>query len=268
MSAPHISGPYKNDENLRIRIETHERYTVGTPLAPEIDRVLNLKGEESLLDLGTGSGDFPRRIRSAGHRGRIVGIDVSSGTIAGAKSVAADVEFFQSDAQALPFPDHSFDVVIAQHMLFQVPNIPRALREARRVLRVGGRFLAITNAHDNFAEYRQALVEAAERLHPPIADAMRVAIPATDVFNEQNGPVMIKKVFGNVSTTLVDAALRFETPEPALRYFDSCRSMQNLSDQQWAIIRQEFARVIAGRFSNGPWLISKTVVLLMAEVAR
>jgi SAM-dependent methyltransferase len=264
MSGPFVTEQYKTDENLRIRIETHQRYTVGPPLEPAIDKALNLTGNESLLDIGTGPGDFPGRLRRSGHRGRLLGIDASPGMIAKAKSANPDVEFLQADAQSLPFPDDSFDIVTARHMLYHVPHIPRALREAHRVLRSGGRFLAVTNIQGSMGDYRKALHEAAETLTGQIADAARILVPASDVFNEINAPPRIRNIFGNVSVTFVEAALRFETAEPALRYLDSCATLKGLTPPNWASIRQAFAEAVVRRLKGGPWIISKTVVLLTA----
>jgi ubiquinone/menaquinone biosynthesis C-methylase UbiE len=260
-----LADQYKTDENLRIRIETHRLYGIGPPLEPAIDDALNLKPDESLLDIGTGPGDFPIRISRSGHLARLVGIDASPGMVAKAKSAGANVEFFQTDAQSLLFPDESFDVVTARHMLYHVPDIPRTLREAHRVLRPAGRFLAVTNMSNNFAEYRQALHEAADTLKGQIADVLRITVPVSDVFNEKNGTPLIESIFGNVSTTLVEGTLRFETAEPALRYFDSCRSMKGFSPDDWALARTAFAQVIARQLRNGPWIISKTIVLLTAS---
>jgi SAM-dependent methyltransferase len=265
MTHSDLTEQYKTEENLRIRIETHRRYTVGPPLEPAIDKALNLKPGESLLDIGTGPGDFPHRLHQAGHRGRLVGVDASPGMIAQAKSANSVIEFLQADAQSLPFPSESFDVVTARHMLYHVPDIPRALREAHRVLRPGGRFLAVGNIRDNFGDYRKALHEATALLYgSQAAEAMRVLVPACDIFNEKNGPPLIENVFGNVQITFVEAALRFETVEPALRYFDSTRTLRGLSVEQWDVFRQSFAKIVAGRVSAGPWMISKTVVLLGA----
>lgn len=263
---PHdLAAQYKTDDNLRVRIETHQRYTVGPPLEPAIDKAIALQPHESLLDIGTGPGDFPHRLRRAGHRGRLVGIDTSPGMIAKAKSIGRDVEFLQADAQSLPFPDGSFDVVTARHMLYHVADIPRALREGRRVLRPAGRFLAVTNARDNMGEYRRALGEAADQLTGQIADVLRIVVPASDVFNEQNGPSLIKNAFGNVAVTLVEAALRFDSADPALRYFDSCRTLKGFSEQEWAVARDAFAQTISRRLDAGPWLVSKTIVVLVAD---
>jgi SAM-dependent methyltransferase len=262
---PDLASQYATDENLRIRIETHRLHTVGPSLEPAIDNALNLNPDESLLDIGTGPGDFPICLRKTGHRGRLVGVDNSLGMVAKAKSADTDIEFFHADARSLPFPDVSFDVVTARHMLYHVPDIPRALCEAHRVLRPGGRFLAVTNISNNFAEYRQALHEAADTLKGRIADVLRITVPASSLFNELNGPPMIHAVFGNVKTSLVEAALKFESPEPALRYFDSCRTMKGFNERDWAIARVAFGKIIATRFRSGPWMISKTAVLLSAS---
>ena len=149
-------------------------------------------------------------------------------------------------------------------MLYHVPDIPRALGEPRRVLRPGGRFLAVTNIHDSMGEYRRAIDEAADRLKGSVADVMRMSIATADAFSERNGPALIETAFGNVSTTFVGAALRFETAEPALRYFDSCRTLKGFTVEEWAVARAEFAKVVAERLKDGPWFVTKTAVLFMA----
>ncbi len=135
------------------------------------------------------------------------------------------------------------------------------------MLRPNGRFLAVTNIRDNMGDYRKALGEAADQLKGQIADVLRIVVPASDVFNEQNGPSLIKNVFGNAAVTRVEAALRFDSAEPALRYFDSCRTLKGFSEQEWMAARQMFAETVAGRLRAGPWLVSKTVVLITANSA-
>jgi SAM-dependent methyltransferase len=264
MTQLNLAEQYATDENLRIRIETHRLYTVGPPLEPAIDAALAPNGNEALLDIGAGPGDFVIRLRRSGHRGPLTAIDNSPGMVAKAKSFGVDIQVIQADAQRLPFPDESFDIVTARHMLYHVPDIPLALREAHRVLKPRGKFLAVTNINDNFSQFRQALRQTAEFLRGHVADAVRIAVPASEVFNEQNGPHLLQSVFGNVATSLVNAALQFDSPEPALRYFDSCRTMKGMTLEDWSIARKKFAEIIAPYFTRGPWTVSKTVVLLIA----
>jgi len=103
---------------------------------------------ESVLDIGCGTGTLALLAKARG-AGRVAGIDASAEMIARARKKAArssaDVAFQVAFAQALPFPDASFDVVLSTVMLHHLPRAAReeAAREARRVLKPGGRFLAV-----------------------------------------------------------------------------------------------------------------------------
>jgi ubiquinone/menaquinone biosynthesis C-methylase UbiE len=109
----------------------------------------HLEPGESVLDIGCGTGTLAiaakRRVGSADVRG----IDASPEMIARAKRKAAragmDIVFEITPAQSLPFPDARFDVVLSTVMLHHLPRAARgqAVREARRVLKPGGRLLAV-----------------------------------------------------------------------------------------------------------------------------
>ncbi len=82
--------------------------------------------------------------------------DFSPGMIEEAQHNLADAgrpfAFERIDAQAIPFADASFDMVIANHMLYHVPDRPQALAEIRRVLRPGGRLYAATGGANHLRE--------------------------------------------------------------------------------------------------------------------
>ncbi len=143
-----LAQQYQDDEGLQTRQETHRSYTVGQPLEVLVDQALQLEGHESLLDVGTATGDFPARLRLEGHTGCLVGLDFSGGMIQNARATHHGMEFVQGDAMQLPCSNSSFDAVTARHMLYYVPHvrhIRQALLEAKRVLRPSGRFLAVAN---------------------------------------------------------------------------------------------------------------------------
>ena len=112
-------------------------------------RPARLQPGESVLDIGCGTGSLA--IAAAGHAGpgNVIGIDPSPEMIARARQKAArrsaDVTFEVAYAQSLPFPDARFDVVLSTVMLHHIPREGReaALREVRRVLKPGGRLLAV-----------------------------------------------------------------------------------------------------------------------------
>ena len=90
-----------------------------------------------LLDVATGPGYVAGR--AAARRADAVGLDFSERMLAYARSRSAGVEFVHGDATALPFEDASFDAVVAAFVLLHLGTPERAVAEAARVLRPGGR---------------------------------------------------------------------------------------------------------------------------------
>jgi demethylmenaquinone methyltransferase/2-methoxy-6-polyprenyl-1,4-benzoquinol methylase len=111
------------------------------------------KGRERpfhLLDLAGGTGDIAFRVAGAGGAGtRATVIDINADMLAVGRARAAErgldeaINFVESNAEALPFPDRSFDAVTIAFGIRNVPRIEMALAEAHRVLHVGGRFLCL-----------------------------------------------------------------------------------------------------------------------------
>ncbi len=113
-------------------------------------RLAHLEPGESVLDVGCGTGTLSIAAkRQVGARGTVYGLDASPEMIARAEKKArrADVEvvFKRAFAQSLPFPDAQFEVVLSTVMLHHLPRKARQelAVEARRVLKPGGRILAI-----------------------------------------------------------------------------------------------------------------------------
>jgi SAM-dependent methyltransferase len=110
-------------------------------LGPELDR-----GFESALEIGAGTGYFSLNLAAAGVIEELTCTDISAGMLdvlqANARRLdLAGVSTVQADAEALPFPDESFDLVLGHAVLHHLPDLDRAFAEFRRVLRPGGRIL-------------------------------------------------------------------------------------------------------------------------------
>lgn len=113
-------------------------------------RMARLAAGESVLDVGCGTGALAIAAgRQVGSAGEVCGVDPSPEMVARARRKAAkagvDVRFETAAAQALPFPDASFDAVLSCLMLHHVSEggRPQAIGEISRVLKPGGSFLAI-----------------------------------------------------------------------------------------------------------------------------
>lgn len=118
-------------------------------------------GEElQVLDLGSGTGWFTGQL--AGIPGsRVTGVDIAAGMLRYARSVnPAAIRWLVADAEALPLPDNSMDVVFSNLMIQWCRNPVSVLSECRRVLRPGGRLLLSTLLAGTLEELREAWREA------------------------------------------------------------------------------------------------------------
>ncbi|MEX0899254.1 MAG: bifunctional demethylmenaquinone methyltransferase/2-methoxy-6-polyprenyl-1,4-benzoquinol methylase UbiE [Gammaproteobacteria bacterium] len=113
-------------------------------------RLLNVRPGQAILDLAGGTGDIARLIApQVGARGKIVVADINEAMLERGRrrladrGIAGNVEFVLADAQALPFPDRSFDGMVIAFGLRNVTDKDAALREMYRVLRPGGQAMVL-----------------------------------------------------------------------------------------------------------------------------
>ncbi len=133
--------------DLLVRLLTHRS---DRAFREHLAGLAHLVAGESVLDIGCGTGTLAIVAkRQVGAGGRVFGIDASPAMIARATSKAAkagiDVSFKNAVAEALPFPDAQFDVVLSTLMLHHLPRKVRELcaREIHRVLKPQGRVLVV-----------------------------------------------------------------------------------------------------------------------------
>lgn len=127
--------------------ETYEQEMVPTLFGPlaelVVARARPLPGER-MLDVACGTGIVARRVAAlVGPTGKVVGLDLSPAMLEVARNVATQeghsIEWHEGRAEALPFPDGAFDLVVCQTSLQFVPDRPAAVAEMRRVACTGGR---------------------------------------------------------------------------------------------------------------------------------
>jgi SAM-dependent methyltransferase len=191
------STQYATERNLASR----QRLWWTGRRVPEFDLfswVLDLAGitqgsTRSVLDVGCGNGAYERALVESGHRGPRVALDLSAGML---RSVT-DATPVLADVQVLPFRRGCFDLVLAPHMLYHVPDIEAAATEIRRVLHPEGVFVAVTNSISNLQELR-ALVEAA------VGADWRMLRPSDQRFGMEGGAALLSSAFRSV--------VRFDCP--------------------------------------------------------
>jgi ubiquinone/menaquinone biosynthesis C-methylase UbiE len=218
-----VTESYATDEPLSVRIETHRRYSVPTVDLPTwaLDRH-PWRGDETVLDLGTGTGQYLAPLRKRIPDGRIIAGDLAPGMLhsLAARGVPGDAMLLNADAEALPLADGSCEAVLASYVMFFVPDIPRAVAEINRVLRPGGVLLAATMAAVYMAELQTALNRALNKLGASHETSMGMM---SHRFNLSNGLAYLEPRF-HVTVHQHVSALVFPAAEPVLAYMTSLRS--------------------------------------------
>lgn len=141
--------------------------------------------------------------------------DLSEGMVEQARERLGGLErpftVLQADVQNLPFGDQTFDVVLANFMLYHVPDRRQALSEIHRVLRPGGKFYAMTNGRDHVRELNQ-LVESV---------APGAVRGEESGFSLENGIAQLVPWFHDVRVTRYPDSLRVTEAEPLVAYVRS-----------------------------------------------
>ena len=159
------------------------------------------------------------------------------------------------DAQAIPCADECFDVVIANHMLYHVPDRARALSEIRRILKPGGHCYATTIGENHLQELDD-LVEQ-------VANTGVFGEKLRHEFTLESGYDQLTPYFSQVTLDRFIDGLAVTEVEPLIAYILSTRSGQALTEERIqtlrAMIEQELAehRVLNITKSSGIFMTHK-----------
>lgn len=213
---------YSGANNLSARIRLHEQFTVTDVDLHRylFDLLLAAAGSRAgVLEVGAGRGDLWRKNSDRVPAGWNVTLtDLSDGMLADNRAymgeLAARFTYQQADAAALPFPDAAFDVVIANYMLYHVPDLPGTVRELRRVLRPGGVLMAATNGHNHMTEMNALAVRAGIIAETAASGLMGVHL----VFTLQDGAQTLGAAFDDVARLDYPTHLRVTEAQPLIDY--------------------------------------------------
>lgn len=213
-----VNGQYATSARLNTRISIHEKYSRSKqPFGEWIVSRYDLQPGERVLELGCGTGSMWQGM-TLPQGCRVTLTDFSDGMLETARVNTAHLQadYAAVDAQDIPYPDKSFDVVIANMMLYHVPDIGRALREIRRVLKPGGRFIAAT-----FGE--NGVVQA-------VSGMLGMRFDANMRFTLQNGGAQLRQVFAEVTRHDREDALDVTDLGDLIAYLRSMQQMTALAD--------------------------------------
>lgn len=159
-----------------------------------------------VLEVGGGPGELAARVQDE-LGASVVALDISERMVELTR--ARGVEAIVGDAQELPFADGEFDLAIAAWMLYHVPDVPRALDELARVVRPGGRLVAVTNSVDHLREIRE-LIGVPRTFYP---------------FSGENGEEQLRARFSSVERREAGGEIRFPDRESVIAYIQATRGL-------------------------------------------
>jgi ubiquinone/menaquinone biosynthesis C-methylase UbiE len=153
-----LNNQYGTADKLNTRISIHAKYSVNKQgFGNWITEHYCFPEHASVLELGCGTGDMWKgKSEIIARCDRLILSDFSAGMLDKAKETLSNengIDYQVIDIQEIPCPDQSFDAVIANMMLYHVPDLRRGLAEVRRVLKPGGIFCCATYGENGIMEY-------------------------------------------------------------------------------------------------------------------
>ena len=215
-----IEKQYQTSQNLNTRISIHDKYSTNTqPFGDWILSHYEIVPGMKILELGCGTGSMWTKHLHLLRSSSLVLTDFSEGMLETArKNVVSDqVSFARVDIQDIPYPNESFDAVIANMMLYHVPQLHRGLSEVRRVLKKGGSFYCATYGIHGILEYVTKLLKD-----------MNVSGSIGTGFTLQNGAGILQQHFSQVQRCDREDGLAVTDIEDFADYIYSLSSLTNI----------------------------------------
>ena len=250
-----MAKQYGTADRLNTRISIHAKYSVNKQgFGSWITEHYRFPDHASVLELGCGTGDMWKGKGELTSRcDRLILSDFSAGMLDRAKETLQDesgISYQVIDIQEIPYPDQSFDAVIANMMLYHVPDLSRGLREVRRVLKKGGAFYCATFGENGMMEYIGSLFSD-----------YGIETQVNAAFTLQNGREKLSPVFSEVEADRYEDALAVTDVEDLVEYIYSLSGMSDLRK----LPRDTVRSVLASHMVGGVLRIPKEYGMFIAR---
>lgn len=213
---------YKNAKNLNVRISLHDKYSQNKQgWFPWLFEQIDFSHINKLLEVGCGNGKLWKNNKIDLRNREIFLSDSSQGMVDEVrKTLGNDFNCMVFDCEKIPFKDNYFDAVIANHVLFYVYDINKALEEIRRVLNPLGVFYCSTYGSNHMKEINDIVQEFDSR-------TILSQTKLYDVFGLENGLDILRPYFKNIKMKRYDDCLVVDKSKPIIDYIMSCHGNQN-----------------------------------------
>lgn len=263
-----LKNQYRNANNISARIRLHEKYSQNKQgWFTWIYEQCNIHENMKILELGCGNGAlWTEHMRQAAMKTQavfpdnvqIVLSDISEGMLRDVKR-NIDRRFTQFSYDAfdcceIPYKDESFDLVIANHVLFYCDDIPKVCQEVHRVLKKQGVFMCSTYGENHMKEMTQ-LVQGFD------SHILLSGKRLYEKFGLENGEEILKPYFSSVEKHLYEDAIILSQPEPIIEYILSCHGNQN----QYLVERYSEFRSYVERKVKNTFYITKDAGIFVCK---
>jgi len=219
---------YANSGNFNARIHLHKSFgTNKYPWPFWVFDQLNQAGHAKVLELGGGNGLlWMANAHRIPEHWDITITDISSGMLKDAEMNLANLNrnfhYEVIDAEQILYSNSTFDIVIANHMLYHVENRGKALFEIKRILKPDGTFYASTVGKRNMLELKEMVNE-----FDPHSKYDKVLGTLESHFSLENGKEQLLEAFGDVQLALYEDALLVTDAQAIVDYVLSLNGMDS-----------------------------------------
>lgn len=245
-----LKTQYQNANNITSRIRLHSMYSQNKQgWFPWVYEQCDIGPGMRILEIGCGNGSLWAENKALLPETNIAITlsDISRGMIRDARRTLLDnnkdtrFSFQIFSGEQIPYDDASFDLIIANHVLFYCENINDVCHEVRRVLKSSGRFVCSTYGSNHMKEITDLVQEFDPRI-------VLSGDKLYDQFGLQNGESILQRQFQSIETRLYPDALIVNQAEPLMEYILSCHGNQN----QYLLDRyKDFRSFVEKKTKNG-----------------
>lgn len=255
-----MKNQYQNASNISSRINLHSLYSQNKQgWFPWIYQQCQIHEHMKILELGCGDGAlWTQNLSLLPPDVSVTLSDLSSGMLRDARRAIGRKDsrftFETFDCSRIPHEDDSFDLVIANHVLFYCEDIPAVCREICRVLSPGGHLVCSTYGKRHMQEVSQLVQDFDERI---VLSADRLY----ERFGRENGEDILRPYFSDISWKSYEDSLLVPDAEPLISYILSCHGNQN----QYLLDRYTDFRSFVTRKTSEGFFITKDAGIFFCE---
>ena len=224
-----VARQYTTDANLGSRVALHQNFSTNKyGWFKWVFDQIDLTERKNILELGCGNGMlWKKNLYRIPDDISITLTDFSEGMVASAKKLMNGESRFKynvADAQNISYESGEFDIVIANHMLYHMPDRKKAISEISRVLRDDGILYTTTNGINHLKDLKDIVTTFDDSIQYSVGEMSKD-------FGLENGAVQLKEFFSDVKLIRYENLLRVTDVEALVNYVMSSSGWGNIEEK-------------------------------------